>query len=78
MNCAAMCNTMLRSMLRMQGMTRETMVSTLDTTMAMCRMCMDACMTDADDSEVCKMCAQACQACVDACMALRDSMMKMA
>ena len=78
MNCAAMCDTMLRSMLRMQGMTREVTMSMLDTTMAMCQMCMDACLADADDNEVCKMCAKSCKACMDACMALKDSMMKMA
>ncbi|HEY5842883.1 MAG TPA: hypothetical protein VIU87_15740 [Mycobacterium sp.] len=65
-------------MLRMQGMTREVTMSMLDATMAMCQMCMDECMAEADDNEVSKMCAQSCKACMDACMALKDNMMKMA
>jgi hypothetical protein len=36
---------------------------------------MDECMEHADESPVCKMCAQACQACMDACMKMKDSMM---
>jgi len=53
-------------------------MSMLDATMAMCQMCMDECMAEADDNEVSKMCAQSCKACMDACMALKDNMMKMA
>lgn len=77
MNCAAMCDTMLRSMLRMQGMTREVMISMLDTTMATCQMCMDKCMEDAEDNQVCKMCAESCKACIDACRALKDNLTRM-
>jgi hypothetical protein len=36
---------------------------------------MDECMRHADDSDVCRMCAQACQACMDACMAMKDMLM---
>lgn len=78
MNCAAMCNTMMNCMLRMQGMTREVTMSMLDATIATCQMCMDECMAHADDSEVSRMCAQSCKACMDACMALKNSLMKMA
>jgi hypothetical protein len=70
-----MCNTMMRSMMRMQGMTPAVMMSMLDACIAMCQMCMDECMAHADDSDVCRMCAQACQACMNACMAVRDMMM---
>jgi hypothetical protein len=35
---------------------------------------MDMCMMHADDSPVCKMCADACRACMDACMAVKDAM----
>lgn len=78
MNCAAMCNTMMNCMLRMQGMTREVTMSMLDATIATCQMCMDECMAHAEDSEVSRMCAQSCKACMDACMALKNSLMKMA
>ena len=78
MNCADMCNTMMRAMMRMQGMNPAAMMAMLDACIAMCQLCMDECMEHADTSEVCKMCAQACQACMDACMAMKDSMMAMA
>jgi hypothetical protein len=74
MNCADMCNTMMRSMLRMQGMTPAVMMAMLDACIAMCQMCMDECMQHADMSEVCKMCAQACKACMDACMQMKGQM----
>ena len=50
----------------------------LDACMAMCKTCMDECMSHADMSDVCRMCAQACQACMDACMAMKNSMSAMA
>jgi len=75
MNCADMCGTMIRSMLRMQGMTPAVMMAMLDACIAMCQMCMDECAAHADMNEVCRMCAQACKACMDACMAMRASMM---
>ena len=78
MNCADMCNTMMRSMMRMQGMTPATMMAMLDATVAMCQYAMDKCMEHADQSEICRMCAQACKDCMDACTAMRESMMKMA
>ena len=74
MNCADMCNTMMRSMMRMKGMTPAVMMAMLDACVAMCQMCMDACMRHADESDVCRMCAQACKACMDACSAMRASM----
>jgi hypothetical protein len=52
MNCADMCHTMMRSMLRMQGMTPASMMAMLDACIAMCQMCMDECMEHADMSEV--------------------------
>ncbi|WP_406249037.1 hypothetical protein ACI7YT_03180 [Microbacterium sp. M] len=62
-------------MMRMQGMTVASMEAMLDACIAMCRMCMEACMQHAEHSEVCKMCAQSCQACMDACMAMKNMMM---
>ena len=78
MNCADMCNTMLRAMLRMSGMTPAVMVSMLEACIAMCQLCMDECMRHAEMSEVCRMCAQSCQACMDACMAMRESVLAQA
>ncbi len=75
MNTADMCNTMMRSMMRMQGMTPAAMMSMLDACIAMCQVGMDSCMEHADTSDVCRMCAQACKACMDACMQMRESMM---
>jgi hypothetical protein len=75
MNTADMCNTMMRAMMRMQGMTPASMMAMLDACMAMCQTCMDECMDHADMSAVCKMCADACKACMDACMAVKNSMM---
>ncbi|WP_404474956.1 hypothetical protein [Microbacterium aerolatum] len=74
MNCADMCNTTMRSMMRMQGMTPAVMMAMLDACIAMCQLCMDACMKHADHSEVCKMCAQSCKACMDACMDMKNMM----
>lgn len=72
MNCADMCGTMMRAILRMQGMTPAVMMSMLDACIAMCQQCMDECMEHTGDA-VCMMCAQSCQACMDACAAMRDA-----
>lgn len=74
MNCADMCHTMMRGMLRMQGMTPAVMMSMLDACMAMCQMCMDLCIAHSNN-DVCMMCAQACKACMDACMEMKNAMM---
>ncbi|WP_221583635.1 hypothetical protein [Microbacterium sp. G2-8] len=74
MTCADMSHTMMRSMLRMQGMTPAAMMAMLDACMAVCQMCMDECASHTDN-DVCRMCAQACQACMDSCMAVKDMMM---
>jgi fructose/tagatose bisphosphate aldolase len=74
MNCADMCHTMMRALLRMQGMTPAAMMSMLDACIAVCEMCEDECLEHAAHSVVCEMCAQACRACADACMALKDAM----
>ncbi|MFT4305630.1 MAG: hypothetical protein QM604_01920 [Microbacterium sp.] len=73
MSCADMCHTMMRSMLRMSGMTPAVMMAMLDACMAMCQMCMDVCMENTGDA-VCMMCAQSCQACMDACMTMKNAM----
>lgn len=78
MNCADMCNTMMRAMMRPMGMDTASMRAMLDACIAMCRACADECMTHAEMSEVCRMSAQACRACMDACMAVKDAMAAMA
>ncbi|MGV9768860.1 hypothetical protein ACWDR7_05155 [Microbacterium sp. NPDC003461] len=74
MNCADMCHTTMRSMMRMQGMTPAAMMRMLDACIAMCEACVDACRPHTD-SEICQMCIKACEACRDACAAMKDSMM---
>ncbi|WP_029150126.1 hypothetical protein [Microbacterium indicum] len=78
MNGADMCHTMMRAMMRMDGVTPGAMMSMLDACIAMCQVCMDECAAHAAESEICAMCAQACQACMDSCMAMKDMMMKAA
>jgi hypothetical protein len=70
-----MCNTMLRALLRPQGMTPAAMMAMLDACIAMCQVCMDECMEHAAESAVCAMCAESCRACMDACMAVREGLM---
>ena len=74
MNCADMCGTMMRTMLRMQGMTAPVMMAMLDACIAMCQMGEDECRAHADESPVCAMCADAYRACMDACMAVKSAM----
>ncbi|MBF9336156.1 hypothetical protein G3N30_07930 [Microbacterium lacticum] len=74
MNGADMCGTMMRTMLRMQGMTPPVMMAMLDACIAMCQMCEDECRAHAEMSPVCAMCADACRACMEACMAVKSAM----
>ncbi len=59
-NCADMCNTMMRMMLRPNGMDMAVMMSMMESTMAMCRACSAECMMHAEMSEHCRLCAMAC------------------
>ncbi|MCU1571752.1 MAG: uncharacterized protein JWR33_2493, partial [Naasia sp.] len=66
-NCADMCGTMMRMMLRPTGMERDSMMAALEACIAMCRVCRDECTTHMSMSETCAMCAAACDACMTAC-----------
>jgi hypothetical protein len=74
MNCADMCDTMMRAMLRPMGMTAMLMTTMLQACMAMCEACMTECRTHADMSETCRMCADACETCMRACHDLMEAM----
>ena len=59
-NCADVCDTMTRMLLRMNGMDPQVMMSMMQTTIVMCRACSAECMMHAEMSEHCRMCAMAC------------------
>jgi hypothetical protein len=77
MDCADMCNTMMRAMLRPTGYEPTSMMAMMQACMAMCTACAAECMKHADMSEQCAMCAEACQQCAAACQAMMDSMKAM-
>lgn len=74
---ADVCNTMMRMMMRPAGYDMATMMSMLETTIAMCKACAAECMMHADMREECRMCAQACMECQKACEAMLMSMKSM-
>src|SRR3954463_12764364 len=61
-NCADMCQTTMRMMLRPMAMERDSMMAMLEACIAMCRVCRDECSTHMQMSETCAMCATACTA----------------
>jgi hypothetical protein len=79
--CAAMCmdtadmsNTMMRMMMRPNGMHMESMLAMLQAMVVMSTACAEECMTHADMSDDCKMCAEVCRQCAVACETIMDSM----
>jgi hypothetical protein len=74
MNTADMTNTMMRSMMRPNGMHMESMMSMLQATTMMCNACAEECMKHADMSEDCRMCAETCRQCAMACQKMMDAM----
>jgi hypothetical protein len=73
-NTADMTNTMMRMMMRPVGYDAASMMGMLEATMMMCRACADECMTHAEMSDHCRMCAEVCTNAVAACEALKASM----
>ena len=59
-NCADVCDTILRMLLRMNGWDMQVVSSMMQTTVAMCRACSAECAKHAEMSEHCRMCAMAC------------------
>ncbi len=74
-NTADMTNMMMRMMMRPNGMHKEAMMAMLQATITMCGACAEECMTHADMSDDCRMCAEACRQCAMACQKMMDSMM---
>jgi hypothetical protein len=65
-NCADVCDTMMRMMLRTSGYDMQVMMSMMEACVTMCRACSAECMTHAEMSEHCRMCAMACDQAVTA------------
>jgi len=72
MDCADVCNTMMRMMMRPSGFDMPSMRAMLQACMTMCSACADECGNHAEMSETCRMCQMACEACVAACRAMMD------
>ena len=79
--CAAMCmdaadmaNTMMRVMMRPNGMHMESMLAMLQAMVVMSTACAEECMNHAEMSDDCKMCAEVCRQCAIACETIMDSM----
>jgi Domain of Unknown Function (DUF326) len=77
MDCADMCNTMMRAMMRPAGYDMTAMMAMLQACMTMCTACADECKMHADMSDQCAMCAEACMQCAMACQKMMDSMKSM-
>ena len=59
-NCADLCDTTMRMMLRTNGWDMAVMMRVMDACLTMCRSCSAECETHADMSEHCRMCMMAC------------------
>lgn len=76
MDCADMCNTTMRMMLRPAGMDMDSMMAMLQACMTMCLACAAECDMH-KDMQVCMMCAEACREMAKACEAMMASMKAM-
>jgi hypothetical protein len=74
MNAADMANTMMRMMMRPAGMHMDSMMSMMTATMTMMNACAEECMSHAEMSEDCRMCAEVCRQCAMAMKKMMDSM----
>ena len=79
--CASMCattadmaSTMMRAMLRPNGMHMESMMAMHMANMTMANACAEECMKHADMSEDARMCAEACRQSAMACQKMMDAM----
>jgi hypothetical protein len=70
MDCAEMCNTMMRATMRPAGYDMTAMMAMMEACVAMCMACADECKMHDDDQ--CKMCAEACMQCVTACKKMME------
>ncbi len=74
-NAADMANTLMRMMLRPNGMNGPAMMAMLKATVVMCMSCADECEAMAGMSADCAMCAEVCRQCAMACQKMMDSML---
>jgi hypothetical protein len=74
MDCADVCNTMMRMMMRPSGFDMAAMKAMLTACIAMCSACSDECGNHAEMSETCRMCAMACDPCMKSCQAMLEMM----
>ena len=73
-NCADMCDTMMKMMLRVGGWDMQVMSSMMQSTIMMARACSAECMMHAEMAEHCRMCAMACDQAVMAMEKMMGSM----
>ena len=73
-NMADMAGTMMRAMLRPNGMHMESMMAMHMATMTMATACAEECMKHAGMSEDARMCAEACRQCAMCCQKMMDAM----
>jgi hypothetical protein len=74
MNAADTSNTMMRMMMRPNGMHAESFTAMLQATKAMASACADECMKHAEMSDDCRMCAEVCRQCAMATEKMMDAM----
>jgi hypothetical protein len=73
-NTADMANTMMRAMLRPNGMQMDSMMAMHMASMTMAAACAEECMKHADMSDDARMCAEACRQCAMACQKMMEAM----
>lgn len=74
-NCADMANTMMRMMMRPNGMNGVSMMATLQAMVVMSMSTADECEAMAQMSSDCAMCAEVCRQCAMSCQRMIDSML---
>jgi hypothetical protein len=75
MNCADMANTMMRMMMRPNGMNGVAMMAMLQAMVVVCMSTADECEAMAKMSADCALCAEVCRQCAMACQKMIDSML---
>lgn len=75
MNTADMSNTMMRMMMRPNGMNGPALMATLQAMVVMCSSCANECESMAGMSADCALCAEVCRQCAMVCQRMIDSML---
>jgi hypothetical protein len=75
LNCADSANTMMRMMLRPNGMNGVAVMAMLQAMVVMCMSTADECEAMAEMSADCAMCAEVCRQCAVSCQKMIDSML---